>query len=163
MIVGKKRAQSKLKKFHLYYGGAIGAVLLFAFSILAVLFMSGGDLVSLQPAEIEVTACQIIDVAGSYYLNSDVTSATGENCFEIMIDDVILDGRNYEINTDVVSEKSAILINGSNISIKDLTIRNPTSSGGYANGIKINEGTSSSFLSNITLLDRLIDLVLRSA
>ena len=154
MIIGKKRARSKLKKFHLYYGGAIGAVLLFAFTILAILFMSGGEVVLLQPAANEVSDCGELNVSGEYHLVNNITQDDSvSNCFNIVADGVHLDGRGFMIAKDPNSLSPAgIYINSSNVTIENLII-----TGAYISGISVNGSESS--LSNIKLKNNLVTQV----
>ena len=96
MIVGKKRTKKRLQKFHLYYGGAIGAVLLLSVAILAVLFMSGVPVLLSVPGDI--SACQELDTSGTYTLANDITIPEGvSECFLISANDVILDGQGFSI------------------------------------------------------------------
>ena len=135
MIVRKKRAKSKLKKFHFYYGGAIGAVLLLSVAILAVLFMSGGDLVSLSvPGSIDT--CQTLDISGTYYLTDNIIDygPPGSNCFNITAEGVTLDGNGYSISRTSTGGNAAIKISEDNVEIINLNIL-----GGYDIGIDIKE------------------------
>ncbi len=152
MIVGKKRTRSKLKKFHLYYGGAIGAVLLFAFTILVILSMSGGGVVLLSTPG-DISTCQELDAPGTYYLTEDIieNSTDYSNCFNITAEGVILDGNGHSINRTELTGNAAIKISADDVEIRDINI-----TGGYDFGIDINEDGSSYHISDISIHDVII-------
>jgi nitrous oxidase accessory protein NosD len=86
-------------------------------------------------AEGDITSCQIISAPGNYRLTSDILNPTATNCIEITADDVTLDGQGHTIDGNgsgtygiYISRASAY---DTNITIKNCTVRNWTSSNIY--------------------------------
>jgi len=151
MIVKKKRAKKKLKKFHFYYGGAIGAILLLSVAILAVLFMSGAPILLSVPEDI--STCQTLDTPGTYTLTNDINiPANMTECFLITSKDVVLDGQGFSIidTAEVTTANKAIELNVDNVVVKNVNIV------GFSDE-NIIKGLVVSFAENISLIDLNID------
>ena len=74
--------------------------------------------------------CQVIDSKGFFYLTKNLSSNL-VNCFDIQVDNVVLDCQNYEINGNGQGS-NGISVNGfGNISIKNCAIKNWTGNGIY--------------------------------
>jgi len=86
-------------------------------------------------AEGDITSCRIISTSGNYRLTSDILNSTATKCIDITADDVNLDCQGHTIDGNG-SGKYGIYISrasayDTNITIKNCTVRNWTSSNIY--------------------------------
>lgn len=122
MVIKKRSERAKLKKFHFYYGVAIGVVLLFAFAILAGFSFLPSDEILFSPTAI--TECGEISQEGEYFLESGFSNSSSDIvCLSISANNVILDGMNNEIEAtgDIYN---GVIISGNNVTLKNLKLKN---------------------------------------
>jgi len=91
--------------------------------------------VGVVEADTEITSCQIISDPGNYRLTSDIFNSTATNCIEITADDVNLDCQGHTIDGNGTGWCGVYISRASetdsNITIKNCTVQNWTSSNVY--------------------------------
>lgn len=113
-----------------------------------------GGLVGVASAADDGTAidsCQAINANGSYYLNTSLTSGSSL-CLNINATDVVVDGNGESIENFDTAVKITATTNATNITVRNLTIRNAADE-----GVRTVTGSSNSTrnltISNVTMED----------
>jgi len=123
----------------------------------------GGEVEYNGGCAIEIDNCGVLNRVGAVYiLNKSIDEKFNENCFNIVSDDIILDGNGYSVNLD--ENYHAIYVNGrDNITIKNFNYLHARS-GWYGGGCGIYfENTNNSLISNISDLAGMAGLSLSNS